>query len=132
MRIAALVLCGVALAGCAVGDRGDCPGWRDGGAAGLEATLDQWARMPAEGQLATAALAARAAFEFADEYAWIAAAASVQECINNVARDRGGDGSLVDGSVPVAVAAAICVLRVEPRRGMRRLPEYELGPKTDP
>lgn len=90
--------------------------------------MGQWARMSVERQLAASALAAGAAFEFTDEHAWVAAAASVQECVNDVARAP-GDG---DGTALAAVVVSICALGVEPRRGMRRRPEFELGSKPDP
>ena len=76
------------LAGCAEA-RNDCSRWHEGGGARIGATLDQWAQEPVEGQLATAALVASAAFDLDDEHAWIAAAASIQECITGYARDRG-------------------------------------------
>ena len=120
-----LLVCAM-LAGCG-GDR-DCPRWHDGGEFDLEeTTLGQWARMPVERQLAATALAAGATFEFADEHAWIAAAASIQECANDVA--RAGDG---DMDALAVVVVSICALGVEPRRGMRRRPEFELGSKPDP
>ena len=118
--------CAMMLAGCA-GSREDCPRWHGGGRAfDRETTLNQWMRMSAEEQLAAAALATREVFEFSDEHAWIAAAASAQECVNDIAYARD------DGTALAAIAVVVCALDVESRRGMRRRAEYELGPNPPP
>lgn len=109
------LVCVAMLAGCAEA-RDDGPRWYESETApGVEATLDQWARASVEDQLATAAFLAARTFEFDDEYAWVAAASTIQECINGYALDA------ADGSRPMGMAgmAALCTLAMEPRRGMR-------------
>ena len=124
------------LAGCAA--RNDCPRWWQRGdmAATLEGGLDRWTRTPAEDQLAAAGYLAHAVLDFDDEYARMAAAATIQECITIQALDpaarevlgRGGGDGLED-------LARLCTIALasNPRRGM--IPRYrdrELGPKPDP
>ena len=126
MRIAVLAwACGAVLAGCA--EVRDCPRWWQRGdiAATLEGGLDRWTRTPAEDQLAAAGYLAHAVFDFDDEYARMAAAATIQECITIQALDpaarevlgRGGGDGLED-------LARLCTisLAANPRRGM--IPKY--------
>ena len=51
----------------------------------VRATVDEWVQAPAADQLASAASIAAFAFDFEDEYAWIAAASAIQGCINEMA-----------------------------------------------
>ena len=72
---------GFVAAGCA---SPECPRWHEGGTL-AQASTEEWVEASAENQLATAAFIAWLAFDFDDEYAWLAAASSIQGCINEVA-----------------------------------------------
>lgn len=80
--VLAAVAASLALAtGCA---SPECPRWYEGGTL-AQASTEEWTEASAENQLATAAFIAWRAFDFDDEYAWLAAASSIQGCINEVA-----------------------------------------------